>query len=173
MLPYDTSKFALAGFSQGLNAELAQENIQVTTVYPTVMRTGSPIQAVFKGDHEKEFAWFVATDVFPGLSRSPAKVAREVIAAIQDGTAEVIPSFAGKVRIAVGALLPELAASSMSFIARLLPKGLSTRRQTGAQSREILERNPWFQPLKKREHEAEILYNQHPSQDPDFNMGIY
>ncbi|MBC7396799.1 MAG: SDR family oxidoreductase, partial [Bdellovibrionales bacterium] len=46
MLPYDTSKFALAGFSQGLAAELRQEGITVTTVYPTLMNTGSPIQAV-------------------------------------------------------------------------------------------------------------------------------
>jgi len=173
MLPYDTSKFALAGFSQGLNAELAHAGIQVTTVYPTVMRTGSPIQAVFKGDHEKEFAWFVGADVFPGISLSPVKVARDIIAAIQDGKSELIPSFAGKARIAAGALFPELFASSMSFLAGLLPKGLSTKRQTGAQSRRLFEQTPAFDYLKKREHQAEILYNQNSSSNPEFNMGIW
>ncbi len=40
MLPYDTSKFALAGFSQGLTSELAMENISVTQSGPGLFRHG-------------------------------------------------------------------------------------------------------------------------------------
>src|SRR4051812_38145356 len=49
LLPYTMSKFALTGLSQGLRAELAQDGIVVTTVCPGLMRTGSHINASFKG----------------------------------------------------------------------------------------------------------------------------
>ena len=42
LVPYCASKFALAGLSDSLRAELAQDNIHVTTVCPGMMRTGSP-----------------------------------------------------------------------------------------------------------------------------------
>ena len=42
LLPYSASKFALVGLSEGLRAELAKDGIQVTTVCPGLMRTGSP-----------------------------------------------------------------------------------------------------------------------------------
>ncbi len=173
MLPYDTSKFALAGFSQGLNAELASENIQVTTVYPTVMRTGSPIQAVFKGHHEKEYAWFASADNFPGLSMSPNEVARQILEAVQMGKSELIPTISGKARIAMGALFPELTALTMQWIAGLLPKGKSHIRKTGAQSRRLFDYTFRFRPLSMREHAAEEKYNQEPSTNPTFNMGIW
>jgi NAD(P)-dependent dehydrogenase (short-subunit alcohol dehydrogenase family) len=58
LAPYCVSKFALAGFSDALRAELASKNIFVTTVAPGLMRTGSHKNAFFKGDHQKEFTWF-------------------------------------------------------------------------------------------------------------------
>lgn len=54
LLPYDGAKFAVVGFSEGIRAELAREGISVTTVVPGLMRTGSPVNAFFKGDAEKE-----------------------------------------------------------------------------------------------------------------------
>ena len=174
MLPYDSSKFALAGFSQGLAAELAAENIQVTTVYPAVMRTGSPIQAVFKGQHEKEFAWFAAADVFPGISLSPVKAAQKIIAAIQDEKSELIPFLPGKIRVAAAAFFPELVANGMRFIASLLPsaEGASDARKTGAQIRQIFDESKWLQPLQGRERLAEKAFNQKPGSDAEFNMGL-
>ena len=49
LVPYSASKFALAGLSDGLRAELARDQIVVTTVCPGLMRIGSPINAAFKG----------------------------------------------------------------------------------------------------------------------------
>ena len=40
LLPYTASKFAVVGFSEGLNAELRSKGIRVTTVCPGLMRTG-------------------------------------------------------------------------------------------------------------------------------------
>jgi NAD(P)-dependent dehydrogenase (short-subunit alcohol dehydrogenase family) len=48
MLPYTASKFALAGWSDGLRAELAGSGISVTTVCPAPIRMGSPRHAEFK-----------------------------------------------------------------------------------------------------------------------------
>ncbi len=51
MAPYCASKFALNGMSQTFQAELVKDGIYVTTVCPGLMRTGSPRNALFKGDH--------------------------------------------------------------------------------------------------------------------------
>ena len=56
LLPYVASKFALVGLSEGLRAELVKDGIYVTTVSPGLMRTGSHVNALFKGQHKKEFA---------------------------------------------------------------------------------------------------------------------
>src|SRR5438105_121458 len=60
LAPYSASKFALTGLSDAIRAELARDNIHVTTVAPGMMRTGSHVNARFKGKHDMEFAWFAA-----------------------------------------------------------------------------------------------------------------
>src|SRR5687768_12523249 len=56
MLPYTASKFALVGLSNGLRTELAKDGILVTTIIPSLVRTGSARNALFKGQHRKEHA---------------------------------------------------------------------------------------------------------------------
>src|SRR5213594_991119 len=51
LAPYCASKFALTGFSDALRAELARDNIHVTTVAPGMMGIGSYVNAKFKGKH--------------------------------------------------------------------------------------------------------------------------
>lgn len=68
LLPYTASKFALAGYSQGLRAELAKDNILVTTVCPGLMCTGSPRNADSVGQHEKEYTWFTVSGSLPASS---------------------------------------------------------------------------------------------------------
>lgn len=172
MLPYDSSKYALAGLSQGLNAELSKDNILVTTIYPTVMRTGSPIQAVFKGNHEKEFAWFAGTDVFPGFSISAQSAAKQIVKTIENGDSELVPTIAGKTRIALATVLPELMSASMRWLSWLLPRGQSEIRKTGAQSRSLFDKRLILRPLVRRQNKVAKLYNQKPSTDPNFNMNL-
>lgn len=172
MLPYDASKFALAGFSQGLMAELAEEGISVTTVYPAVMRTGSPIQAVFKGDHDKEFAWFASADVLPGFSLAADSAARKILEAARNRQAELVPSLPGKARNVMAALLPETFASLMGLLAARMPKGYSRQHHTGADSRKVFDGSPVFWPFRARARQMEKKWNQEPKHDARFNMGL-
>src|ERR1044071_4346713 len=70
MVPYSASKFALAGLSEGLRAGLWRAGVTGTTVYPGLMRTGSPRHATFKGRHKAEYAWFSLLDSLPVTSMS-------------------------------------------------------------------------------------------------------
>src|SRR5215207_3675472 len=81
LLPYSASKFALVGLSEGLRAELAKDGVVVTTVCPGLMRTGSPRNAEFKGQHRSEYAWFALGDSIPGASVSAESAARQIIEA--------------------------------------------------------------------------------------------
>ncbi|MBC7743273.1 MAG: SDR family oxidoreductase [Bdellovibrionaceae bacterium] len=171
MLPYDTSKFALAGFSQGLTAELAKENIAVTTVYPATMRTGSPIQAVFKGNAEKEFSWFANADVMPGLSIAADDAAEKILQAARDRRTELIPSSLGRLRIIAGALFPEIMMTGMGLINRLLPSGNSFMYRTGAQSE--TNHSYLLKSFQATAKQAEKDFNQSKKTDPQFNLGLH
>lgn len=172
MIPYNASKFALAGFSQGAAIELANENIKVTTVYPALMRTGSPIQAVFKGEHQKEFAWFEIADNIPGLSMSADVAAKKIIEASAEGKTELVLSVLGRLRVLSGALFPELVNSIMVMIGSWMPKGNSGVRQTGHQSRYLFDKWILTRPFRVIARNAEEKNNQTPGNDAEFNMGI-
>jgi len=172
MIPYDVSKFALAGFSQGAAAELAPYGIYVTTAYPTVMRTGSPIQAVFKGDHQREFEWFAALDNMPLLSMSADKAAKKILNAVVDGQSEIVLSIPGRVRMIVADVFPELANGLMVLATRLLPKGRSKRRKTGVDSEGRFNRNVLMEPLRAKAEKNETLYNQKPHHDAAAALGL-
>lgn len=172
MLPYDTSKFALSGFSQGLATELYDEGISVTTIYPGMMRTGSPIQAVFKGDHEKEFTWFQTADILPGLSSSAEDAAKKIIEAARERRFELMPFLPAKFRLTMAMLFPELVAWTLVMLNRLLPKGQSGEYKTGEQSREHFDQSFFTRRLAKKAHVTEEDLNQWPSTNAKRNMGL-
>jgi NAD(P)-dependent dehydrogenase (short-subunit alcohol dehydrogenase family) len=121
LLPYSASKFALVGLSDGLRAELARHNIVVTTVCPGLMRTGSPMNALFKGQRPQEYAWFAISDSLPLASVSAERAARQIVDACGRGDAELIVGTQASLAVTARTLLPELTADMMSFMARLLP----------------------------------------------------
>jgi NAD(P)-dependent dehydrogenase (short-subunit alcohol dehydrogenase family) len=121
LLPYSSSKFALTRLSEGLRAELKKDNILVTTVCPGLTRTGSPRNAILKGQHEKEYAWFTTLDVAPGISKSAESTARRIIEALRHGEAEVLTTLAGKAIVGFHGLFPGLTADATALINRLLP----------------------------------------------------
>lgn len=173
MLPYDTSKFALSGFSQGVAAELSGEGISVSTIYPALMRTGSPIQAVFKGDHEKEFAWFQTGDVFPVISLSAEAAARKIIQAARERRWEFMPTALGKFRMVAAAFFPELTGRVMVLMNSLMPTGQSKEYKTGEQSRALFDRSPLTAAFVGRAHDAEDELNQEPKSDARKNMSLH
>src|SRR5260370_40570175 len=83
--PSSASKFALTGFSDGIRAELVRDNIYVTTVAPGMMRTGSHMNARFKGRHDSEFAWFAVSAGAPLISMNAERAARKILAACRRG----------------------------------------------------------------------------------------
>jgi len=136
LLPYTASKFALVGFSEGLRAELLKNNIFVTTVVPGLFRSGSPRNAYFKGQHEKEYAWFATADMAPGLSMSPELLARRILNAAKHGQAELITPMAASLQARINGVVPGLMSELSALVNWFLPSpgGLRNWRATGANS---------------------------------------
>jgi len=137
LIPYNASKFALVGFSEGLRAELAKDNIIVTTVCPGLMRTGSPRNAFFKGQHRAEYAWFSLSDALPLISQSAERAASQIIGACKRGDAEVVLSVPAKLATTMQALFPSYTADLLGLVNRLLlpaPGGIGTARLAGKDS---------------------------------------
>jgi len=136
LVPYSASKFALVGLSEGLRAELAKDGIVVTTVCPGLMRTGSPRNATFKGQHRAEYAWFSISDALPVSAIGAERAARRIIDGCARGEAEVIVSLQAVLAVKFHALFPELTADMMSLMNRLLPDagGIGTQSAKGKES---------------------------------------
>jgi len=149
LLPYSASKFALVGLSDGLRTELAQDGIMVTTVCPGLMRTGSPPNAFFKGNHEAEYAWFILGDSLPGLSMSAERAARKVLEACRRGDAEATLGLPTKVVIWARTLAPNLTALALEYVTRMMPQDASTDRHRGRDSETPLTRS-WVTQLTRR-----------------------
>ncbi len=147
LLPYCCAKFALVGFSSGLSTELDPEHIHVLTVVPGLMRTGSYLNARFKGSAQNEFAWFGLLGNLPGMSISAEQSAREIREALQRRELHCTISLPAQALIYSDALLPE-ATRSLLQVANsvVLPKA-------GAQTESVPGKNlnsrfgPLFQAL--------------------------
>jgi NAD(P)-dependent dehydrogenase (short-subunit alcohol dehydrogenase family) len=126
LAPYSTSKFALTGLSDALRAELARDNIRVTTVAPGMMRTGSHVNARFKGKHDIEFAWFAASAGAPLISMNADRAARKILAACRRGQPSLTLTFAARGAILGNALFPNLTGYAMRLVNRFLPEPVGT-----------------------------------------------
>lgn len=156
LLPYSVSKFALVGYSEGLRSELARSNITVTTVCPGLMRTGSPRNAWFKGDHKAEYTWFMLSDTLPGLSVAATTAAREIADATAAGRASLDISLPAKMASVVHTLAPATTSATLELAARLLPKKTEPRQVPGAASETGVTRSP----LTVLGRKAEADFNQ-------------
>lgn len=136
LVPYSVGKFALAGFSEGLHAEILKDGVHVTTVYPGLMRTGSPRNATFKGKHRAEYAWFSVSDALPLLSISAERAARGIVSACEKGRARLILSTPAKAAVKMNEVFPETMSSLLSLASRLLPGpgGIGKEKALGRES---------------------------------------
>ena len=121
LVPYSASKFALTGLSDAMRYELARHNILVTTVCPGLMRTGSPLNATFKGRHPEEYAWFAISDSLPLATIDATRAARQIVEACGRGDAELVITLQAKLAVLARTAAPELFAHAMSLINGLLP----------------------------------------------------
>lgn len=144
LLPYSASKFALVGFSEGLRTELLKDNIMVTTVAPGLMRTGSHIQATYKGKNKLEYALFSTMGALPILSTAAESAAKEIVEACRFGEAERIITSPAKMLAKVHAVYPELTLDFLGLVNRILPGsgGYGSTAHKGIDSRSRLSPNP-------------------------------
>jgi hypothetical protein len=87
-----------------------------------MMRTGSPRNALFKGQHRAEYAWFSVSSALPLLTMSADRAARQIVNACRYGRAKVALSLPAKLAVAMNAIAPELTADLTSLAARGLPE---------------------------------------------------
>jgi NAD(P)-dependent dehydrogenase (short-subunit alcohol dehydrogenase family) len=120
LAPYCASKFALTGLSDSVRAEVAKDNIYVTTVCPGMMRTGSPFNAWFKGRHRDEFAWFTISDSIPGMAIHASRAAAQVIDACRYGDADLVITLPAKLAVMINGVVPEAVATIMALANRLV-----------------------------------------------------
>jgi short-subunit dehydrogenase len=157
-LPYNCAKFATVGFSEGLHAELRRFGIRVLTVVPGLMRTGSHLNAHFKGNHRREYSWFALAGTNPLLSMAAERAARMIVDAVRHDQAELVLGRRTRALLHAHNLSPGLAAEALGLINLLLPsaKKSSALKKLGRESESPLTRSP-LTPLGRR---AARRYNQ-------------
>jgi short-subunit dehydrogenase len=121
LAPYSASKFALVGYSDAIRAEVAKDGIRVTTVCPGLMRTGSAVNALMKGNHEAEFAWFATLSSLPILSIDARRAARKIIDAARRGVPHLTITPQARLAAMLDRLMPNTFAKAMVLANRLLP----------------------------------------------------
>jgi NAD(P)-dependent dehydrogenase (short-subunit alcohol dehydrogenase family) len=122
LVPYCAAKHAAAGFSEGLREELSYTGVKVTTVAPGLMRTGSFLAALFKGDREAESRWFSIGASLPGFSISADQAARQIVASVRRGDAELILTLPAKVLAKVNGIAPQTTQKVLGWAAhKILP----------------------------------------------------
>jgi short-subunit dehydrogenase len=158
LLPYGCAKFAVTGFSEGLHAEVKKFGVHVLTVVPGVMRTGSHLNAEFRGKHEQEYGWFALSGTNPLISVSAESAARQIVAATRRNQTELIVGWPAKVLARAHGLAPGITAEALALVNKLLPdaRGASTEKKTGRQSQSTVTRSP----LTVLGRRAALRYNQ-------------
>jgi NAD(P)-dependent dehydrogenase (short-subunit alcohol dehydrogenase family) len=121
LAPYSASKFALVGLSNALHSELAREGVCVTTVCPGLMRTGSHVNARFKGRRSAELAWFAISDALPFSSINGERAARQILEACRHGEPHLILTQQARLAAAAATLMPGLTACALTLVNRFLP----------------------------------------------------
>jgi NAD(P)-dependent dehydrogenase (short-subunit alcohol dehydrogenase family) len=121
LAPYCASKFALTGLSDAVRAELDPYGIRVTTVAPGLMRTGSALNAQFKGKHEAEYAWFKISSSIPGLTVAAERAARQILDACRYGDPALTITPHARIAAAANVVAPAAVARAMMLVARALP----------------------------------------------------
>lgn len=127
LMPYVVSKFALTGLSDAFRAEWAQDDIYVTTVCPGLMRTGSHVNAWFRGQQRKEFRWFALSGAMPFLSMNSRRAAQKIVQACREGRGHLTLTLSARLLKVADRLVPNLVASVMKQVNQVLPSATSNR----------------------------------------------
>ena len=122
LLSYSCAKAAAVAFSNGLRNEIRQFGIDVTTILG-LMRTGSHVNAYFKGNHVAEASWFGVAVSLPLLSLNAEHAARLAVKAVCAGKTEAVLGVPAQILLEAQTLLPGLTADVLRLSNALLPAG--------------------------------------------------
>jgi NAD(P)-dependent dehydrogenase (short-subunit alcohol dehydrogenase family) len=120
--PYCSAKFAAVGLSETLSAELKPKGVEVVTVVPGLMRTGSHLNAKFKGRAPEEFEWFGLGATMPGLAMEASRASQEIVSAVRRRLNYCILSLPANVLARVHGAVPELTGAVLAAVQIALPK---------------------------------------------------
>src|SRR5260370_41365881 len=101
--------------------ELAREGIEVTAVAPGMMRTGSHVNAKFKGEHAAEFFWFSASAGLPLISMSAERAVAKIVEACRRGQPALTLGMPARAAIIDNAIFPNLFGRAMKLVNRFWP----------------------------------------------------
>ena len=145
LTPYSMTKHALVGLSDGMRAELAKDGIVVTTICPGLMRTGSHLNAYYKGKQQTEFSLFSILLAQPWVSTNAASAAQQIVEACRHGSPLLVITPQAQLLVALNTVTPGWLAAIMKLAVRVLPGPTNAegdRSKTGWQSRTALAPSP-------------------------------
>lgn len=150
---YCASKFALVGLSDSVRTELARDRIYVTTVTPGLMRTGSHVNARFKGNHAAEYGWFSTAASLPFASIGAERAAKKILLTCRRGQPALTTPLAARVLIVGNTLFPNTAGRAMRLVNAFLPGAVDSsgdELRSGRQSRAHSAVPDWLTQLADR-----------------------
>jgi hypothetical protein len=100
------------------------------------MRTGSAVQAKFKGKQRQESAWFSTAASMPLITISAERAARQVVDAIRQGRSERILSTTANILARFQGAFPGLVPNIMALVNRMLPSAAPSE-STSIQGKEL------------------------------------
>jgi short-subunit dehydrogenase len=92
------------------------------TVCPSLVRTGSTRNALFKGQHRKEHAWFSVAGSLPLVAMGAEQAAAQILRACRDGEREVVLRNPLNVAVALQEFFPGTTQSLLGLVARAMPR---------------------------------------------------
>ncbi|HXU01919.1 MAG TPA: SDR family NAD(P)-dependent oxidoreductase [Polyangia bacterium] len=139
LLPYVCAKAAAVALSDGLGAELAKNGIKVTTVVPGLMRTGSVPHVFFKGNADRELAWFRALAQSPITAMSARRAARRIVAAVARGDSQLVLTVSARAGRVASAVVPGFVRRLFALGNRLLSSGAHDQTKRERTGRELIQ----------------------------------
>jgi short-subunit dehydrogenase len=161
LISYNAAKHAAVGFSETLRTELAKDGVAVVTVVPGLMRTGSQVNAYFKGQNQAEYGLFSPLASLPISSVDARSAARQVVGATRRGDPELIISIQAQIAARLHGLFPGMVTELLALGGRVLPGpgGIGADRARGRDSENAVSQS--FLTAMGRRAADEL--NQHPT----------
>jgi len=138
--------------------------VHVTTIVPGLMRTGSHVNAQFKGD--AEYGWFALGASLPLISMDAERAARQIVQATKHGEAERILSIPATLAARFHGLFPGLTADLLGMVNHVLPTAeQAVGSERGMEAQTNLQ-SPLLNKLTGWGFSAARRFNQQPETTP-------